>query len=367
MAEIPRQGERFQEHFGNNDRGAQVEKHPALQLGNHRGQQVKIAQAALPDGPPVHAGVHMDNVGPDCDMYAGRHLQPGTGGQHAQRGVGQLFGKNTVSHGPANPDPLPYHPGLHGGVQKLPGFLRHAEPTGIQAGGHILGGRALIGQLKVVDNTGPVERNRGNNAALQEIDNQWRQADLERVSAHAQDNRPPGPDRGGNAAGDLCQVGSGQYAGQGVQKLSQAAAHPPRPAQALGGNLAAALTERIGGGLPRVNGGEFHGVLPRPGPIEAAVHHLADHVANENMGFLNPGRDGCGRDTQAMIDQGSHRPAVPARQPDGRYADGATALKAAQHVCRVAAGRERDGDIMVFAERLDLLGKNIGRTVVVGD
>ena len=85
------------------------------------------------------------------------------------------------------------------------------------------------------------------------------------------------------------------------------------------------------------------------------------------MGFLNPGCDGCGRDAQAVIDQGGHLPATAARQPDGRHADRATALQAAQHVCRVAAGRERDSDIITFAKRLYLLGKNIGGTVVVGN
>ena len=231
-------------------------------------------------------------------MHAGGHLQPGTGGEHAQRGVGQLFREDTVSHGPADANPLLYHPGLHGRVQKFSGFLRHTEPAGIQAGGDILGRRPLIGQFKVVDNAGPVERNRGDNAALQEIDNQRRQADLERMGAHAQDNGPPGPDRGGNAAGDLRQVGSGEDTGQRAQKLFQAAAHPPRRAQALRGNFTAALTERIGGGLPRVDGREFHGVLTHPAatrhPSERGFHAImptfpctGNHGSMRGFGFSN--------------------------------------------------------------------------------
>ncbi len=75
-----------------------------------------------------------------------------------------------------------------GGVEKLRGLLRHAEPAAAQDLVHVLGGAAHHGDLGVVDDAGAVQGQAGEELPAHQVDDDWVQPHLDGVGPHAQDN-----------------------------------------------------------------------------------------------------------------------------------------------------------------------------------
>src|SRR5258708_32431587 len=100
---------------------------------------------------------------------------------------------------------------------------------------------------------------------------------------------------------------------------------------------------------------------------EPAVDEVADHVADQDVRLLYMRRQLRRRDAEVMIDEPRELAAVAAGQPDRDDAELLADVERAQHVRRVAARRQCERDVTLATERFQLLGEDLGVTVVVAD
>ena len=109
-----------------------------------------------------------------------------------------------------------------------------------------------------MNNAGAVHRDRGQETTLEQIDDERREADFERVCAHAQHDRPLRPYRSDDPLANLSQVRRRQDARQRVQKITHTPANAPGDAEGIGRDLALPLGEWIRHYPPRIDRREFH-------------------------------------------------------------------------------------------------------------
>lgn len=89
-------------------------------------------------------------------------------------------------------------------------------------------------------------------------------------------------------------------------------------------------------------------------------------MAERDVAFLNAGRD-ARRNDERMIDERCELAARPAGPGDGDHAAGACGLNPFEHIRRIAARADADGDVALLAVREDLPGEEFIVPVVVGD
>ena len=68
MTQIASEGHRLEKHFGQDDRGPDVQVYAAFHPGDHRSQAPKIQQRGGADRRPIGRRMHVNDVRADGDM-----------------------------------------------------------------------------------------------------------------------------------------------------------------------------------------------------------------------------------------------------------------------------------------------------------
>src|SRR6266849_7527114 len=160
-------------------------------------------------------------------------------------GVRQTSGTNLFSYCPTEAHSNLRDTGADSGIEKLARFSRHAKAAVPQGLGNILRGLAMVGQLKVMNNTGAVHRHCRQNSSLQQINDERREANFQRMRPHAEHERPLRPDCRRNSLNDRPQVGRCQGTRQRIEKVTHFPRGSPGDTQYTSRNLALALLEWI--------------------------------------------------------------------------------------------------------------------------
>ncbi|SPP64672.1 hypothetical protein NITLEN_20312 [Nitrospira lenta] len=113
-------------------------------------------------------------------------------------------------------------------------------------------------------------------------------------------------------------------------------------------------------------GGRCGGVRLGRGAKECFLYEFAQDMTERDMAFLDARRDGR-RDDERMIDEGGEFAAGAAGPGHGDQAAFARGRDAFQHVRRIAASADADGDIALLAVGPHLSGEEFVEAVVVGD
>ena len=258
VADVARQVERLEEHLGDDHRRAEVDEDAAVQvLARRRRGGGSRRRLAAPMAAPSARRVHVDDVGADGDVHGDRHAEARAGGEDAERAVRQPGVEDGLADRGA--EPARRRGARDGLVEEAPGLLGHAEAAGGQRGGDILRGRAVIGELEVVDDAGAVHRHGREDAAAHEVDDQRAEADLDRMRAHAQHDRRAGAvARGDGAAPRRADRGRRGCRAGASRKSADPHARRRRRAERGGGDLAAAAAPagRCGRGARSIGAAE---------------------------------------------------------------------------------------------------------------
>jgi hypothetical protein len=158
-----------------------------------------------------------------------------------------------ATEGRAQPEAIPV--ALHDrAVDLFTGLARHAEGPGAEARVHVLRGPAGHRELEVVNEARAVERQPRDEAAVHEVDEDRREADLQDMGAQAPEDRPLPPAGPVHLAREVAQDGSREDARKAVEKGGQAAARRDRPREVASAHLAPAAREGIGADPGQVQG-----------------------------------------------------------------------------------------------------------------
>src|SRR5574341_2037433 len=123
--------------------------------------------------------------------------------------------ENRLAHGPAD-SLLEFAACRNRPVQEYSSLASHAETPVSDAGRHVLRGCAHVGDLEIMDDAGAVHRYGTNDASLHKINDERAEADFNRVSAHAEDDRSISPMRPGNLPRDVFETLRGKNVWQTV-------------------------------------------------------------------------------------------------------------------------------------------------------
>ena len=237
VPEVAGERHRLQEDLRQHHRRSHVQVHaaPAQPRDLAREEpEVEVRRAA--EGAGVAGRVHVDDVGADRDVHGRAQAEPPGRRQEARvqvarRGAARReVAADRGAEAQAVAVPLDDR-----AVHLLARLARHAEGPGAEARLDVLRGPPGHRDLEVVHDAGPVERDRGHEAALHEVDHHRREADLDDVGAEAPDH--------GAAAG----AGAEDLVAQRAERL---AGEDPREAVEEGGE-ARAPAVRAGEGGPR--------------------------------------------------------------------------------------------------------------------
>src|SRR5207245_11419792 len=112
-----------------------------------------------------------------------------------------------------------------GAVQDLAGLAGHPEGAALEARADVFRGSAVPGELEVVHQAGAVHRHRGEAAALDQVDDRGPEPDLDRVRAHAEDDRAIAAERPRDTVNGAAEAARGED----VRPAGDQPAHrPPR-------------------------------------------------------------------------------------------------------------------------------------------
>ena len=160
-------------------------------MGHGIAHLVEIDSAGLSDGGEIHAGMLMDDVRAQRDVVRRGNVHPIRLIQHAVVLIGEAVGMlvDVAGQRLAIAD-VRRRAALNGLVHPRAGLLPHAEGAVLDGRGHVLGGAAQIGQLEVVDAARAVAGDVGDIALAHQRDEIGRQAALDDVRAHGEDDLP---------------------------------------------------------------------------------------------------------------------------------------------------------------------------------
>ena len=215
--QVTGQVQRLDEHLGQDHGGSNVEVHTSVEPGDDRGQKVKIPQAGRPDRRPVRTGMHVNDIGSDPDVNGGRKVEPRGRREDRQPPARQAVAQYGIADGTAQPG-LAGCAIADGAVEKQTRLAGHAEAAVLEAGRHILGRGALIGELEVVNDPGAVHGDRGHDAAFHEIDQDGAQPDLDDMGAEADDDLAPVAMAAGHQTRRGAKIGGRQDVRQAVDE-----------------------------------------------------------------------------------------------------------------------------------------------------
>ena len=176
---------------------------------------------------------------------------------------------------------------------------------------------------------GAVHRDGREPPALDQVDDERAEADLDRVRAHAEHDGPAAPDRARDALGGGAEVARREDVGQAVEeararcspardRAAERDASRPCSAAAPSGTVRTRReVERRAAGAAPPRRGRFTTVVPEEPPID----ELAEHVADQDVRLLDARRERARRDAEADVDRAGERAAVAAGEPDGADAE----------------------------------------------
>lgn len=185
----------------------------------------------------------MDDVRPYADVHGDGNLEVGARGEQGkvpvlEAGGGQPQGQSGT-HGLGRSAP-------EGVVHESPCFVRHAETAVVQAFLDVLAGFALIAQFEVMDGSGAIKSNGGEDAFAHGVDENRVEADLDGVRAHHQNNGASGFDGGGNGGSDFAEILHCQKCGQGVEEGFETRARYVGAGEGFHGDLVGAIADGEG-------------------------------------------------------------------------------------------------------------------------
>ena len=174
---------------------------------------MKILQRSRSDSPAVAGGVHVDDVGADCDMHGHGHPAANTGGQKA---VAVVWKRSPVEQPTADRftnahaalRPISDRP-----VDDRGRLFGHAETAVVNPRLHFFGGLPDHGQLNIVNNAGAIERDAVDDPAFHQIDQDRIESDLDHVCPHPDQHQAALAVCRGDGINDLAQIISRQDGG----------------------------------------------------------------------------------------------------------------------------------------------------------
>ena len=247
MAEVPGQGHGLQEHFGQKHRGADIEVcATSTEPRDLAGQDPEIEMRAAADRGRVAGGMHVDDVGAHRDMHGGRNLEtPRRGEDREALELRAAPSFDVTANRSAETETVAIAKD-DGPVDLFPGLPSHSELAAAEDSVHLLGGLAGDRGLEVVNDPRAVERDRGDEAALHQVDDQGSEPDLENVRAHPPDERalplPPPHDRRGHRA----QLLRGEDPGEGRNEGGEPGPAGVGPSEVRNPHLAHPRLKRVG-------------------------------------------------------------------------------------------------------------------------
>ena len=247
MSEVPGDGDRLQEHLGEQDRRPDVQVDaPAAETGDLGGEDPEIEVRRPAEGRRVAGRVHVDDVGPDRDVHGGGKAKAPGGGEQAHPAVPGAALLDEAAH--RGPEPEAVAVALDDRpVDLLPRLPRHPERAVPEAGLHVLGGVPADGQLEVVDDTSPVHGEAGHEAALHQVDEHGGEADLDDVGPDPPQDRPATVAAAENVGGETAQGVAGELPGQRLEERAHPRAGLRRAPEVVEGDLALSAGQRVGG------------------------------------------------------------------------------------------------------------------------
>src|SRR5439155_13532020 len=234
------------------------------------------------------------------------------------------------------PEPAPGRDALaRGAVHELAGLARHPEGATLEARADVLGGPAVPGELEVVHQAGAVHRHRREAATLDQVDDDGPEPDLDRVRAHAEDDRPTAAERPRDALDGAAEIARGEDVRQPGDEPAHRHPGPDWATEARRGHKGRPPGERHRADARHVERDGGAARAPRTThlrlPEQAAIDELAEHVSDQDVRLLDARRVGARGHAQAEIDQAGERPAVAPGEPDGLDAELPAHVDRAQH------------------------------------
>ena len=252
MSQVPGQREGLQKNLRQQHGRADVEIYPAIpEVGDDGRQETEVPVARLSHGRPVTAGMHVNDVGPQGHVNRTGHVESRARREEAELKVWRPCPEEPVSDGATESDPSP-HPLADRVVQNSAGLLGHPKLALGKLRLDVLRREARRGQLEIVDGAGPVQRDRRHHAAFQQVHQDGREAHLDDMGPHPQQDRFPVRSRRQDGLHHLAEALNRQVLRQGVEVGPQRSARPPGGRRVLHPHLAGARSQRIGRDLGKI-------------------------------------------------------------------------------------------------------------------
>ena len=221
---VAAQGQCLEEHFRQEHGGADVPITAAVvQAAQQQGEALKIRIGRGAEQGGVGTGMHVDGVGADGHVHRNRHLAGMRGSEKAVSLVRVTPFGNRSPHDGADSDSARVVRS-QGVVDQARGFLHHAERPGAETLRHVFGGLADQRNFEVVNDTGTVQDEAAQPAALHHVDEDGVEPALDDVGAHGEDDGSPALMRGHETVDD---VGDFQALQQTRKQRTQIAAGLP--------------------------------------------------------------------------------------------------------------------------------------------
>ncbi len=186
----------------------------------------------------------VDDVRPDGHVHGDRYTAQVGLGEDAVTGIRRPGVREIAAE--RLPDPqAARNPVADGLVDLLAGFLGHPEGSLIELALHILAGGADQGDLEVVNDARPVQRDAADETAVHEVDHDGGKAGLDHVPTHSPQHRFPGRERRGNGVGQVAQALGREDSRQPFEKLGNRSPLGVRSPEAADVDLAGPVLQRI--------------------------------------------------------------------------------------------------------------------------
>ncbi len=135
--------------------------------------------------------------------------------------------------------------------------MSHSEFASIEARANILRGFTARGHLEIMDDAGSIERHRGQNASLHQVDDQRREADLDRMGAHPQRDTATLASCQHDRVSGPAQIFPCENIGQPFEKRREAEPGFQRQGQTIDLHFAGPFLQGIGAGLASIEARRF--------------------------------------------------------------------------------------------------------------
>ena len=257
LAEIPRDGQRLEKNFRQDDGRTEIQEDAAFQLRHHRRKFLKVQIAGFAQHGPVGGGVLMNDVGSDGNVDGHRDVPHYPVVEQAQFFPVERSFHNGFAEGPPGADAL-LDPFGQRGIHEAPGFVNHSERAVVQTALDVLTGFADQREFKVVDGPGAIQREGVDDPAPQQFNQNRIETAFNHMRPHHQDDRPLIADGVHRGIHDGMEIIARQDARERIEELRETAAGLPGLGEIASLDLIIAFAQWVGAEAGEIERGKIH-------------------------------------------------------------------------------------------------------------